>query len=156
METTTLAWAAGLFEGEGCIRINKATKRNLGHLVVSVTNTDFQVIDFFQARWPGYMKSAAGLRPDQRPAWVWVYAARKAAAFLAAIRPFIVRDIVKERIDCALRFQAGKSKPGATRVTDEYRAEQFAAYLWMKELNVRGVTARPYPHCPQAGDWRRQ
>lgn len=153
MENEAIAWAAGLFEGEGSIRINKATKRNLGHLVVSVVNTDYQVLEFFQRRWPGYLKRATGLRPDQRPAWVWVVAARKAAAFLEAISPFVVRDIVKARIDCALKFQRDKAVPGATRVSDEYRAEQFGSYLWMKELNMRGITAQP---CPQAGDWRRR
>ncbi len=36
MKTISLAWAGGLFCGEGTIRINKATKRNLSHLVCSM------------------------------------------------------------------------------------------------------------------------
>lgn len=143
MLTSELAWTAGLFEGEGTIRINKATTRNLGHLVASVVNTDRQVVDYFQQRWPAYLRPATGLRPDQRDAWVWVTAARKAAAFLRAIEPFIVTDRVKEKIRVGLQFQDGKWAPGTGRYRSpeerrQYHEEQFNAWLWMKELNVRG------------------
>lgn len=145
-----LAWAAGLFEGEGTVRINKPTKRNLGHLVVSVVNTDRDVLDFFQQRWPGYMKPATGLDPRrQRPAWVWVVAARRAAEFLRCIRPFLVRRMVMKRIEHALDFQDGKRVGRATR-TREYVEEQWFAYLWMRELNARGVQDT----CPDAPTWR--
>lgn len=136
-----LAWAAGLFEGEGTVRINKPTKRNMGALIVSVVNTDMQVLQFFQDRWPGYMKRATGLGPRQRPAWVWVTAAHDAAAFLRAIRPYVVRDRVKERIDHGLDFQAGKSTSRAVNRTYEYAEAQWVAYWWMCELNKRGVQA---------------
>ena len=133
-----LAWAAGLFEGEGTIRINKATKHNLGHLCVSVVNTDKQVVDWFHDRWPGYMKPATGLRVDQRPAWVWVIAARRAAEFLRAIQPYIVTNRVREKAQFGIDFQENK-KRGSNNHTNEYREDQFNAYLWMRELNVRGV-----------------
>lgn len=32
MTPVELAWSAGLFEGEGSVRINTATRRNLGEL----------------------------------------------------------------------------------------------------------------------------
>lgn len=47
-----LAWSAAIIEGEGSIRINSATHRNLGALIVSVTNTDREIIDWFQSHWP--------------------------------------------------------------------------------------------------------
>lgn len=147
METSELAWAAGLFEGEGCIRINKSTKRNLGALIVAVTNTDEQVIDFLHSRWGGCKKPASGLRADQRRAWVWVTASRRAALFLKAIEPFVVRDIVRERIRVGLQFQAGKST--TSRVSDEYREDQFNAYQWMCHLNTRGRGA-------EGIEWRRR
>lgn len=138
-----LAWATGLFEGEGTIRINKATHRNKGHLCVSIVNTDITVVDFFQKRWPAYRKEATGLDyTRQRRAWVWVTAALKAAAFLREIEPFVVRPIVRERIRTALDFQAVKSMCRGNR-TDEYAELQFNSYLWMSELNKRGVEADP-------------
>lgn len=141
MEPLELAWAAGLFEGEGSIRINKPTRRNLGALIASVTNTDRDVVDFFQARWPGYMKPARGLRPDQRPAWVWVIAARQAMAFLMAIEPYIVRRAVREKIEHGVTFQLEKSSRTPENRSEEYAERQWNAYWWMGVLNTRGVAA---------------
>jgi hypothetical protein len=136
-----LAWAAGLFEGEGTIRINKPSLRNWGSLCVSVVNTDRQIVDWFQVRWPGYMKASTGLRPEQRPAWVWVIAAHSAAAFLEQIGPYVVRDRVRERIALALRFQSEK-RSDVRRMSDDdrhaYAQAQWEAYWWMCELNKRG------------------
>lgn len=148
MTDVELAWAAGLFEGEGTVRINKPGRRNWGHLAVSVVNTDRQVVEWFQSRWPGYMKVATGMRPSQRQAWVWVTAAKRAATFLAAIRPFVVRDRVRERIDHGLDFQAQKRVGVRAARDSQYAEDQWNAYWWMCELNVRGR--------PQAGDWRKR
>jgi len=165
MTKLELAWAAGLFEGEGTVRINKPTKRNMGALIVSVTNTDRQIVDWFQTRWPGYMKGVSGMRPDQRPAWAWVIAAHVAAGFLTSIRPYIVRDIVLERIDHGLQFQAGKTRRACAtgNRSRKYAEAQWNAYWWMCELNKRGVR-KPMPivdvseeptTCPQAEQHRR-
>jgi hypothetical protein len=140
MSPQELAWAAGLFEGEGTIRINRPTRRNLGTLVVSVVNTDRQVVDFFQARWPGYMKPATGLGPNARPAWVWVSAAREASGFLRQVLPYLRRDRVRERAWSGLAFQDHKRSDRSNR-TEAYREEDFNAYLWMRELNARGVSS---------------
>src|SRR5262249_53123634 len=77
-----LAIAAGLMEGEGSIRISARTKRNRGSLGVSIVNTNKQIIDWMNCRWPGFCKDATGLRPDQKPAWVWCLSARAALTFL--------------------------------------------------------------------------
>lgn len=135
-----LAFAAGLMEGEGTVRINAATARNKGALIVSCVNTDRQLIDFLNDRWPGYCKPATGLRENQRPATVWTIAARQALAFLDEIEPFVVSDRMKERIATARWFQEIKSKHWTAR-TDEDYAEAFHCYLWMAELNFRGVAA---------------
>lgn len=144
MTAVELAWAAGLFEGEGTVRINKPSnnRKNCGSLLASVVNTDRQVLEFFQARWPGYMKSATGLGPRQKPAWVWVIAATKAAAFLRDIRPFVVRDRVRQRIDHGLYFQ-GQKRRGRGRSSPEYIEDQWNAYWWMCHLNERGVKPGP-------------
>lgn len=142
MTPTELAWAAGLFEGEGTIRINKPSMRNWGTLCASVVNTDSDVTDFFQARWPGYLKPCGVSKPNHRPAWMWVIAAHKAVEFLRAIRPYVVRRRVIERIDHGLYFQAQKRmdvRSMTARERYEYAEAQWAAYWWMCHLNERGV-----------------
>lgn len=145
MKKMELAWAAGLFEGEGTVRINKPSLRNWGAVCVSVVNTDKQIVQWFQDRWPGYMKPATGLGPNRKPAWVWVIAANKAIVFLKAILPFVVRDAVREKIAHAINFQAQKRKDVKSMSADErytYAEDQWNAYWWMAELNKRGIAVQ--------------
>lgn len=139
-----LAWAAGLFEGEGSIRVNKPTGRNLGHLVCSVANTDIEVVRFFQARWPGHFKIRRPL-PNRRPAWEWLISTQRAAAFLRIIRPFVMTDRVKRKIEVALAFQEQKCRTPCGRRSwpAEYVARQWGFYETMRGLNRRGTQATP-------------
>jgi hypothetical protein len=53
----SLDWLAGVLEGEGTIRIGRATKRNNGSLIVSIVNTDREMVDAFADRWPTSSRS---------------------------------------------------------------------------------------------------
>jgi len=132
--------AAGLMEGEGTVRINQPTKRNKGALLVSMVNTDFELIDWMQARWPGYCKPATGLRENQRPAMVWVIASLRALAFLEQIEPFVVTTRMRERIKTARWWQGIKAKHWRYRTEADYE-EAFNCFHWMKELNACGVAS---------------
>jgi hypothetical protein len=145
MTDQELAFAAGFMEGEGTVRINRPTQRNKGHLVVSTVNTDESLIAWFQERWPGYCKPATGLRPDQRPAWVWTIAARRALAFLEQIEPFVVSWRMHERIETARWWQRIKSKHWRYRTEADFE-ESFACWHWMAHLNARGVDPNSKEH----------
>jgi hypothetical protein len=134
MTPVELAWAAGLFEGEGSVRISKPAFRNWGTLNVDVPNTDKEIVDFFAQRWAGSVHYTAA-HARQREVWRWRCAARQAAAFLEEIRPFIRTSRVRERIEHGLAFQAQKV---FHRSDEDYAADQWNAYWWMAELNVRG------------------
>jgi hypothetical protein len=154
MTPTELAFAAGLIEGEGTVRINKPTRRNRGALLVSCVNTDRELIEFLQTRWPGYCKPATGLRPDQRPAFVWTIAARRALEFLDAIAPYVVSERMRERIATARWWQEIKAKHWRYRVEADYE-EAFNCFHWMRELNARGVSCPSAEACPNAAEHRR-
>lgn len=132
-----LAWAAGLFEGEGTVRINPRTRRNAYHLVASVANTDREVIDFFHRRWGGTVRFASNAGTRRRDAYYWTVAARMAATFLHDIRPYVVTERVREKIRHGLLFQDGKRRSHDAR-TIEYFEGQWCAYVYMLELNRRG------------------
>lgn len=129
-----LAWAAGLFEGEGSVRISKPALRNWGSLCVDIPNTDLQIVEFFASRWVGSVKHY-GESGRRREYWRWRSSSKNAAAFLADIRPYVQTDRVRERIGHALEFQAQK----AQRSDYDYAEAQWTAYWWMAELNIRGV-----------------
>lgn len=131
-----LAWAAGLFEGEGSVRITKPQARNWGTLVVAVTNTDTDIIAFFQDRWPAYCKQVSGTGVGRRRvAYVWTTAALKAASFLVEIQPHLRSDRMKERVAWGLDFQATVRASSS----EEYREDRWTRHWWMAELNLRGL-----------------
>lgn len=138
MKETDLAWAAGLFEGEGSIRINTPTRRNLGALLCDMVNTDQALVGFFQHHWGGYFRRVHAPAP-RKSFWRWRIAALDAAAFLRDIRPYLRSPSRIERADLALEFQAHKSRSPRVTRTPEYRAAQLRFYERMKALNVRGV-----------------
>jgi hypothetical protein len=135
------AWAAGFFEGEGTVGIHAmADRRNgLGYLVVSVVNTDREHVDWFQSRWPGKVRAATGLRPDQRPAWVWVRHGVQAAAFLRDVEPYLRSARVRAKFHLGLEYQRQKVLGGNQGLA--YRERQGRYHLEMKALNRRGVAA---------------
>lgn len=133
-----LAFAAGLMEGEGTVRVSAITRQNKGCLVVSMTNTNIELVAYMQDLWPGYCKQVTGLRPDQKPAWRWAIAARRAMAFLDEIEPFVVSWRMAERIATARWWQQIKAKPWQYRDEEDYE-ESFNCWHWMAELNHRGT-----------------
>jgi hypothetical protein len=137
MSELELAWAAGLFEGEGTISINKAHTKHLSTLRCMVGNTDKEIVDFFLQRWGGHWHEvmASG---NKRTAWKWSVAATKAAKFIADIAPYLRTTRVREKAALGLEFQAQKSLRYWVRRSNEYRDMQLSYYLRMKELNIRG------------------
>lgn len=132
-----LAWMAGVFEGEGSIRINRPTRQNLGSLLVDLANTDRQMVDPFHAMWGGTVTAyvSAGRR---RAYFRWRAAAREAESFLLAMWPMFGTEKYRARAVVGLDFQAQKHGHGG-RVPDEYRTRQWDFYERMAVLNVRGV-----------------
>jgi len=137
MTDIELAWAAGLFEGEGTICINKPHKNHLGTLRCYVGNTDREIVEFFLEGWGGHLHEikASG---NRRVAWQWTVAATKATKFIKDILPYLHTKRVCQKAQLGLEFQDQKSLLGVRR-TLEYRVKQFGYYERMKKLNVRGV-----------------
>ena len=85
MNDGELNWAAGMFEGEGTIRINRYRSPkgdNVYRLQCKVPNTDNDIIDFFRDHWP---KSSA--RPERQPSnkqplRIWIVSGKEADLFL--------------------------------------------------------------------------
>lgn len=140
----TLAFAAGLMEGEGSIRINSPTKRNNGALVVAMSNTNAQIVAYMHERWPGYCKivshgrAAKMAATNRKPAWCWTIAAKVAARFLQSIQPYVHTERMKDRIALALEYQAQKEFTHRAR-SPEYRERQMDFFRRMKALNHRGI-----------------
>ncbi len=134
MSDTFKAWATGFWEGEGTVLITKSRMV----LSVEMTQVDIQPITLFQQVWGGnvysYPKKGSSWRAYQR----WVVHGPGAAAFLIDIRPFVMRQIMLQKVDLGIAFQAQKTSTWDNR-TDAYRQRQEDFRMRMKELNAIGV-----------------
>jgi hypothetical protein len=110
LDGETLAWAAGLFDGEGCIYIKRRQvipgrrektpvytleiKVGLVHKpAIEYLASTFRVGSIFMQR-PG--------RLNKRVAWHWRISGRNGLSFLAKIEPYL--RIKKPEVEIAIRF----------------------------------------------------
>jgi|SRR5216684_3094975 len=131
-----LAWQAGMFEGEGSVRINSRTVRNMGSLLADMVNVQPEVTRVFADAWGGYHRLVR-MQPPRRDHYRWRLASLQAAAFLRAIQPYLHTAVYRERVALGLEYQAQKIG-GPRNRTEEYAARQQNYYLRMKALNQRG------------------
>jgi len=143
-----LGWTAGVIEGEGTIRISRsgarAYKREhaLGCLQVAVDNTDRQMLEAIQRIWGGHIRRRK-VRSGCKPAWDWCLWAKKAAAFLVAIGPFLITDRCKKKAAVGIAFQRQKINGGRANRTAAYRDAQHRYIIEMAALNRRGIHENP-------------
>lgn len=136
-----LIWAAGLFEGEGTITLTGGGRRPYTRVIASVDNTDHQVIEFFQQRWPASkiserIPSGSG---NARLVYAWRLTSRRACEFIEAILPHIRTTRVRAKALLALQVQASKRRGIRSQ---SYRDQQTAYLLEMRGLNARGIRQR--------------
>jgi len=135
-----LAWMAGIFEGEGSIRIDKPTRRNMGSLVIDLPNTDKEITDPFFTEWGGHYRKVEACG-RKRAYWRWRIASRNAFAFLLELYPYFRTERVRRRAELGISFQRQKQMHGG-RVPAGYLERQVEYYEKMKVLNRRGYQAR--------------
>lgn len=133
-----IAWAAGLFEGEGCISIRPIrgrTRRRSAQLVL--TSTDHDVVIRFAAIVGAGRIVGPFSRPSRKPAWRWqVESAVGVIRVLRLLNPYLCRRRrekatealeVAWRIVCAKVISRAKPGPETTRVTGSSMAQLRAA-----------------------------
>lgn len=103
-----LAWAAGMFEGEGTATISVTTNRvgnPSGRCVISLTSTDRQIIDFFHERWPASKIGTRHADPRHKLAWVWVLQGDMVLRFVADVSRFLRTDAERAKFEIVERAQ---------------------------------------------------
>lgn len=97
MKDIEKAYAAGLFDGEGCISCNRRKKPTL---VVTVTNTDKRVPEYFANRWNGSIISE--INQNYKPMYRWKIYGKNARPFLEDMKPYCI--VKSDLITLALQF----------------------------------------------------
>lgn len=116
------AYAAGLFDGEGCILISRNPSGSYW-LQVRVTNTNRDVLEWFKARFGGCIgvQGAARGHKRARPCWYWSQYSNGAAAFLVEVMPHLI--IKRKQAKVAIQFQDRvRGTVGTNHLSDEEKS----------------------------------
>lgn len=167
-EPVSPAYAAGLFDGEGCIAIHatqrkgekldsRGAMRHIDHVVwkarVFISNTNLEVLQRVQAAFGGSVTQAApeafGGRNTKR-SYVLTFTHSVAEVFLAAVLPHMI--VKRKQAELFLEFRSNIQPVGRRPIPREVVWRRHEIYLEMIALNQRGLSTRaptiPYPH-----DW---
>jgi hypothetical protein len=114
----TLAYVAGLFDGEGCVNFTQAGAQRTWVIRVMIRNTDRKVIDYLQVLFGGRIETKALHRdnPTWKASYCWRLDWDMAINFLVAIEPWV--RIKREQILVA-RFWDALRNRNKKRPTNE-------------------------------------
>lgn len=130
-----VAFLSGLFQGEGCVRIQRAWPRRkntsrLYWLMILVGNTDLACITPLVEKWGGSVHSRPA-SPGMRKYWTWQTQADKAAGALGDMLPYLVGS-KKEQAILGIEFQKNKIRQSPLSVGELAKREDY--YWRMRNL----------------------
>lgn len=109
-EELDLAWAAGFFDGEGCICIgwDKSRSNSRGgrwQLLLTIVQVDRASLEEFRCivDWPGPVRCRAASGFNLRDLYILQASSRKAGVILEALLPFL--RVKKAQAEAALEFR---------------------------------------------------
>jgi len=138
------AYAAGLIDGEGCIRITSrglqggtTFRKGQYTLMVELTNTDYGMVLWMIERFGGSV-SHTGEKPEEnrKEQWHWRVGSNKALYVLDAIYPYIRTK--RQQAKLGRRFQRYAQytgRPASSKIQQLH--ERF--YTEFRALNKRGI-----------------
>jgi hypothetical protein len=126
-----LNYFAGLFDGEGCVRIEihklknpKRQNQMRDHLEVVIGNTYLPVLEECKALFGGHVKKGG---KSNKQCWHWKVSSLSAARFIREILPY--SRIKKDQIEVALEYvRLFKKKAIGNKGISEKEKEQRIAY----------------------------
>lgn len=105
-------YAAGFFDGEGCVSITRSWKNGQVHLSANLVNTNKQILDLFKLQFGGNVHTRQ-LKPNWKPASHWFIYGYAAIEFFKFIRPFL--RIKQSQVELAFEFWNFMSLPKEER-----------------------------------------
>lgn len=130
------AYAAGLFDGEGCVSVYQTSFKS-NALTVRVTNTSWVLIDFLHSRWGGNLSHRVANKDTNKQAvWYWSLAANQALRFLDDVYPFLKAKRPQAKL--ARRYQRYVVTRGGGNRDSKRKALRIKMTQMMKSMNARG------------------
>jgi hypothetical protein len=143
--TEQIAWAAGFFDGEGCITAkstytsSRGRKRVLvGSLVVTVVQRVVDPLYIFREMFGGAVR--LNKNRTGNPVWAIEYYGTDAMNILEALRPYLV--VKREQAELALTMKDSFHTGGRQLTDDEIKRRQVW-HAQMRQLKAPKAGVRP-------------
>lgn len=105
--TTEIAYIAGFFDGEGCVRIKKANQGgNSYYLIAHITNTNPIILKKVQDLFGGNTRLQE--KGKNKPIYNWYITSSEASDFLKTLQPFLIEK--KLQAELGIKFHENKEK----------------------------------------------
>lgn len=139
-ERLSLAYYAGLFDGEGCVSINKVKgyngRKDSFQLRVSVSSTNREVLVRLHMKFGGTLLEKKS-RPKAQPSWQWAMTSKMARDFLTLLQPYLI--IKSEQARIGILFQ-GERDARQGKLAEDSLDKEFKHYESIRRLNARWGT----------------
>lgn len=101
---TTLAYLAGMIDGDGYITINRSARGGKVYHApqVGIAGTRREPHDLAASLWGGAVSCYAPVNPNHRPQFQWSRQGSQAASIIRAIQPYLL--VKREHADLALEL----------------------------------------------------
>lgn len=86
MNNCIVAWAAGLFEGEGTFQICKGKSKG-----ICISSTDLDVLEKVQLHFGGSIYKLSKRKSHWKDSYMWVVRNKEAIAFYNYINPYLLK-----------------------------------------------------------------
>ena len=110
IDPLVIAWAAGFFDGEGCVMVEMSKEARCRHkfrtsLHVTVTQTSLPCLQIYLEHFGGSIVTSNNRTPNGRR-WAvqhrWVARNEEALNFLQIVEPYVI--VKKEQVKAALKY----------------------------------------------------
>lgn len=144
LPTAVLAYAAGIIDGEGCIRIGRYTNTKTGKIgyrgMIQVGMTNRLAIEWLKDNLGGNFYVGRTSYDRRKPCFNWIMRAADGAKLLSALLPYLI--VKREHADLFIEFHktVGKhlGRHGVPRLLNDKRRAMAVRSL---ELNAKGIAA---------------
>lgn len=139
---TDKAYAAGFFDGEGCVDIRYRTthggKYERFELRITIPQIAVDVLLWMQAKFGGLVDIHGGPKCSR-----WLMTGREAAQFLATVMPYL--NVKRTQAETAIQFAAtfpkkrkSNGRAGFERVSPQVREQRLECFLRLREIRKEG------------------
>lgn len=108
--TSKIAYIAGFFDGEGCIRLKQSNQNEPSYYVIAhITNSNRAILEHVQDLFGGAIRTQE--RTPNKTVHNWCITSAEAVDFLETLSPFLREKLEEARLAIKYHAEKGTLKP---------------------------------------------